>query len=235
VHNRADRTLAPTQTVAADLIDRGFRDVVVWGRGVDHDQFDPRRRSATFRQAVGVRDGEVLIGYIGRLAVEKHVELLAPLQHIRGARLVVVGDGPERAALQRKLPGATFSGFLTGDRLGEAMASLDLFVHTGPHETYCQAIQEAMAAGIPVVAPAAGGPLDLVAHGRTGLLCPAAEPGQIARAAAALVELPELRAQMSQCARESVAGRTWSAIGDELVGVYRGLLAAGPSDTATAA
>ena len=103
-------------------------------------------------------------------------------------------------------------------------ASLDVFAHTGPYETFGQAIQEAMASGLPVVAPAAGGPVDLVRHGHTGYLVP---PFQAAGFTAAISELagdPSLRAQFGVAGRVAIAGRTWSGVGDELIGHYRAVL-----------
>ena len=114
--------------------------------------------------------GELVVGYVGRLAHEKQVSLLTGLQGLAGVRLVVVGDGPQRRQLQQQLPGAQFLGFQQGPELARTFASLDVFVHTGAHETFCQAAQEALASGLPVVAPAAGGLLDLVEPEQTGLL-----------------------------------------------------------------
>jgi phosphatidylinositol alpha 1,6-mannosyltransferase len=136
---------------------------------------------------------------------------------------VVVGDGPARSRLERELPEASFLGYRSGEELARIVASLDVFVHTGPHETFCQAVQEAMAAGVPVVAPASGGPLDLVAHGRTGWLYPAETPSMLREAVVTLAASPELRASMATAARAAVEGRSWDAIGDELLGHYRRL------------
>jgi phosphatidylinositol alpha 1,6-mannosyltransferase len=93
-------------------------------------------------------------------------------------------------------------------------------VHTGPFETFCQTVQEAMASGVPVVAPAAGGPLDLVAHGRTGLLFPPRDEAAVTDAVRTLAADPALRAAYGAAARAMVEGRTWAAVGDQLIGHY---------------
>src|SRR6202011_2381056 len=99
-------------------------------------------------------------------------ERLAARTNMRGGGVVVVGDGPAAPTLRSLLPDAAFLGFRTGEALATAYASLDVFVHTGPYETFCQAVQEALASGVPAVAPDAGGPRDLILHGRTGFLLP---------------------------------------------------------------
>ena len=211
VHRDVTRTLAPSRGTARDLRAHGIERVHRWGRGVDADQFDPARRTRPVDPAV------VRVGYVGRLAAEKRVERLA---HARmpGVELVVVGDGDRRAALERQLPDATFTGTLRGDALGAVYADLDVFVHTGTHETFCQAVQEALAAGVPVVAPAAGGPLDLVRHGENGFLWRPDRPEDIAPLVARLVGDPALRRRMGSVARDGVRSRSWERLGDELVG-----------------
>jgi len=164
--------------------------------------------------------GELVVGYLGRLAPEKHVERLAALSDLAGVRLVVVGDGPERARLQHLLPRAVFTGQLVGDELAAAMASLDVFVHPGEHETFCQAVQEALASGVPVVAADQGGPRDLVVNGRTGYLVDVTCFAAGLRAAVTALAQDDLRRHFSLAARRSVLRRTWPAVCDELVGHY---------------
>ena len=219
VHRQADVTLAPSTLTAWQLERQGIGPVRLWRRGVDLELFAPDHRSEAVRQVLAP-DGEALVGYVGRLAAEKRVELLAPLQDLPGTRLVVVGDGPERGRLQATLPRAQFLGFRRGDDLARLVASLDVFVHTGTDETFCQAVQEALASGVPVVAPAAGGPVDLVEHGRNGWLWPTEDPRLFRGAVASLLADPEGRAAMGVAARRSVAHRSWSSIGDELLDVY---------------
>jgi len=219
IHNAADRTLAPSTATATDLHAHGIRRVWLWRRGVDPVRFNPAHRSAALRRALAP-GGEVLVGYVGRLAVEKRVDLLAPVCALPGVRVVVVGDGPARGALKRALPDAVFLGARGGSQLARIYASLDVFAHTGPYETFGQTVQEALASGVPVVAPAAGGPLDLVDQGRTGFLVRPHDGDALASAVAALAADPAWRAAFGAAARESVAGRTLAAVGDELIEHY---------------
>ncbi|GLX52315.1 GDP-mannose-dependent alpha-mannosyltransferase [Streptomyces hygroscopicus subsp. hygroscopicus] len=224
VHAAADRTLAPSSAALGDLEAHGVPRVRLWPRGVDTVRFRPDRRDEELRRELAP-NGELIVGYVGRLAPEKHVELLAGVSGTAGVKLVVVGDGPSHAHLTDALPGAAFLGRRTGDDLARIFASLDLFVHTGPFETFCQTVQEAMASGVPVVAPAAGGPLDLVDHGRTGLLVPPCDADAVRDAVRDLAEDPARRTAFGAAARTLVEGRTWAAVGDRLIEHYEDVLA----------
>jgi len=223
IHDQTDLTLAPSTATAWELERHGIGPVARWGRGVDAERFHPRHRSELLRQHLSPR-GETVVGYVGRLAAEKQVRRLRTLADLRATRLVIVGDGPARRDLERRLPRAAFLGFRTGDDLSRLVASLDVFVHPGSHETFCQAVQEALAAGVPVVAPAAGGPLDLVRHGETGYLFPAHEPAAMRSAVLALVRDPIRRAALGVAARQSVLGRSWPELCDELLDHYRAVV-----------
>jgi len=223
IHNGAARTLAPSTAAAANLDAHGIERVWLWGRGVDTVRFDPAKRSRQIRADL-VPGGEVLVGYVGRLAPEKRVELLAEVATLPGVRLVVVGSGPAEAAARRAMPSAVFLGPRHGEELASIYASLDVFVHSGPHETFGQTLQEAAASGLPVVAPAAGGPLDLVDDGVTGFLVAPGDPGALAAAVAKLASDLGLRDAQGRAARQKVRGRTWQAVGDELIGHYEAVL-----------
>ncbi|KUJ58678.1 GDP-mannose-dependent alpha-mannosyltransferase [Streptomyces sp. MBT84] len=225
VHAAADRTLAPSSAAQRDLEAHGVPRVQLWPRGVDTVRFRPDLRDEAMRRELAP-NGELIVGYVGRLAPEKHVELLAGACGLEGVRVVVVGDGPSEPTLRSALPGAAFLGRRTGDELARIFASLDVFVHTGPFETFCQTVQEAMASGVPVVAPAAGGPLDLVAHGQTGLLVPPGDTAAFRDAVQTLVSDRALRNEYGTAARALVEGRTWAAVGDQLIGHYADVLAA---------
>jgi phosphatidylinositol alpha 1,6-mannosyltransferase len=219
IHSMAEVTLAPSSAAAWDLRRNGVPRVRIWGRGVDLDRFAPGRRDEGLRATLAP-DGRQLVGYVGRLAPEKDVGLLSALRGVQGARLVVVGDGPDRERLERAMPGAIFTGYKGGTELARLFASLDVFVHTGPHETFCQTIQESLASGVPVVAPAIGGPLDLVTHGHNGLLYRPGDRRGLRRAVEGLVRDPAGRQAMAAAARPGVSGRTWAALTDQLLGHY---------------
>ncbi|MGH3712218.1 MAG: glycosyltransferase family 4 protein [Micromonosporaceae bacterium] len=224
IHNAADRTLAPSTEASASLGAHGVERVHLWRRGVDVRRFDPAKRDAGWRRRLAP-DGEVIVGYVGRLAGEKRLELLEPVTRLPGVKVVLVGDGPARDAVQRALPRAEFLGQRTGEELARLYASFDVFTHTGPYETFCQCVQEALASGLPVVAPAAGGPLDLVSPGRNGFLVPVDDAGAVRDAVATLVASPELRRAYGRTARRSVANRTWEAVGDQLLAHYTAVIA----------
>jgi phosphatidylinositol alpha 1,6-mannosyltransferase len=223
VHNGADRTLAPSRATATALHAHGFERVWLWGRGIDTERFHPDRRSAALRRALAPR-GEVLVGYVGRLAHEKRLDLLAPIASLPGVRLVVVGGGPQQEQLRRVLPDAVFLGVRSGAQLSRIYASLDVFVHAGPYETFGQTLQEAAASGLPVVAPAQGGPLDLVADGQTGFLVAPLSAGALTDAVQRLVRDPQLRTRLGRCARQRMLGRDWAAVGDQLIEHYQAVL-----------
>jgi phosphatidylinositol alpha 1,6-mannosyltransferase len=219
IHNTAGRTLAPSSCTAADLDAHGLERVWLWGRGVDTDRFRPDLRDERLRRELAP-NGEVIVGYVGRLAIEKRVDLLAAVAALPGVKLAVTGGGPMEEELRAALPAAEFLGLRYGEDLARIYASLDVFVHTGPYETFGQTIQEAAASGLPVVAPASGGPLDLVADGATGYLVAPGDPDALSSAVRTLAADPALRTRLGAAARRRVLARSWSALTDELLGHY---------------
>lgn len=231
IHRRATLSLAPSSYACQQLIDRGVHRVAVWPHGVDRDWFTPAKRDEALRMSVA-RPDEVLVGYVGRLAREKQVEDLAVLQTMPNVRLVVVGDGPRRDHVVKVLKHATFTGHLGGEDLPRLMASLDVFVHTGEMDTFAQTIQEAKACGVPVIAPARGGPIDLVEHGVTGFLYKPGDLQAMKRHVTELVEDAGLRQQMGRAARASTEHRTWDAVNDQLIRHYTNAIEFAASDVA---
>jgi phosphatidylinositol alpha 1,6-mannosyltransferase len=219
LHRRATLTLAPSSASLRQLEELGVDRLRRWGRGVDSVRFTPERRDDAWRRRIAP-GGEVVLGYVGRLAPEKQVEDLRAIADLPGTRLVIIGDGPSRAALERMLPHAVFTGHLSGVALAEAMAGLDVFVHPGESETFGQTIQEALASGVPVVATGTGGPVDLVRSSIDGWLY---RPGDLADLRARVADLAgdaAKRQAFAAAARGSVADRTWEALGGQLVGHY---------------
>ncbi len=225
IHESADRTLAPSTAAAQDCIGAGIPRLALWGRGVDIELYHPRNRlrpsAAALRRRLG-SGGRVVIGYVGRIAPEKQVERLRELAGLPDVTIAIVGDGPSEPLVRRALRGqhVVWLGRLSGEALADAYASFDLFVHTGTEETFGQTIQEAQASGLPVIAPHAGGPIDLVDDGTDGLLFDPADPGALRRSVDLLLGSPALRARWGEAGRRKVLGRSWSGVCDQLLGHY---------------
>jgi phosphatidylinositol alpha 1,6-mannosyltransferase len=220
-HNAATLTLAPTATAKDALAELGVKNLAVWGRGVDLEGFHPNNRFAddavVFRNTYAP-NGERIIGYVGRLAAEKQVDRFRELVAIPDTRIVLVGDGPDRARLEGVLPSdsVTFLGSLSGRALQVAYAAMDVFVHFGTEETFGQTIQEAQAAGLPVVAPRSGGPIHLIDTGVDGLLFDVDATESPRDAVQELVNNAALRSRMGEAGRRRVLGKSWEAVNDEL-------------------
>ncbi|MEI7540651.1 MAG: glycosyltransferase family 1 protein [Actinomycetes bacterium] len=224
IHSASDRTLAPSLWSCNDLTQSGVKNVHLWQRGVDSTRFGPDKRDIDLRvELLGSRPDRKIVGYVGRLANEKRVDDLAVLDSRDDIQLVIVGEGPARARLEKTLPNAFFAGYQSGDDLARYYASLDYFVHTGKHETFCQSIQEALASGIPVIAPNSGGPLDLVKHGWTGYLIDTADSVALNRAVNMLIHMQDPLI-LQQRTRESVIARNWQVVNNQLIGHYRELM-----------
>ena len=226
IHTLVDRTLAPSTASMRQLEELQVPRLALWPRGVDLDAFHPGLRDEGLRRQLAP-DGRMLVGYVGRLAPEKELELLTYLSGDPRYALVVVGGGPEEVRLRRLMPDARFLGVLHGAELGRAYASLDVFVHTGRHETYCQSAQEALASGVPVVAPGSGGPIDVVHDGVAGFLYEPGDGDDLGGYVDRLARDPEFRRRMGIAARRSVEGRSWQAVNEALVEHYRDVAATG--------
>ncbi|MBZ4324380.1 glycosyltransferase, partial [Streptomyces huiliensis] len=226
LHRGADRSLAPSTEAVRALADHGIPGALLWPPGVDTERFHPDRRDLELRNALAP-GGELLVGYAGRLVPAKRLELLAPVCALPGVRLVLAGDGPSAAALRTALPGARFLGCRRGDELARILASLDVFVHPGRGEAFSHTVHEALASGVPVVAPATGGPLDLVRHARTGLLVRPDDALALAEAVLTLEAGRRRRVEYGLAARASVLGRSWAVAVGELLGHYGEVVARG--------
>ena len=226
IHTPATMNLAPTPEGAKYLSDLGVPKVAVWGRGVDLDLYHPNRKfddQVKNLKAQYAPNGETVIGYVGRIAAEKQVHRFAELFDIPNTRFVIVGDGPERARLEQEFAckPVTFAGKLSGIDLANAYAAFDAFVHFGTEETFGQTIQEAQASGLPVVAPASGGPKFLINSGETGFLAHPTEEFGFNQVVTELAKNPELRARIGENARRAVLRNSWEANNARLIERYR--------------
>jgi phosphatidylinositol alpha 1,6-mannosyltransferase len=233
IHDGADLTLVPSQASRSDLENAGVERIKLWGRGVDLTRYHPNNRMRPTAQALntllssggraaGDSGRDTVVGYVGRIAPEKGLERLASLRGLPNLHLAIVGDGPSDDHIRSLLRGmpATFLGRLSGEQLADAYASFDVFVHTGTEETFGQTLQEAHATGLPVVAPAAGGPIDLVRHGENGYLFDPGDPADLRAGIRSLVDDPALRMRMGEAGRRAVIGKSWEALCDELMAHY---------------
>jgi phosphatidylinositol alpha 1,6-mannosyltransferase len=219
IHQATTITLAPSKWASRDLESGGVKNVRIWKRGVDLVNFQPSRRDESLRANIVGKSEKFIVGYVGRLANEKRIDDLAILDQQPHIQLVIVGDGPASARFKRELPHARFVGYQSGTELARYVASFDIFVHTGKHETFCQAIQEALASGVPVIGPDTGGPVDLIDHGVTGLLLDTADSHALLEA----VETLRLHSSfdlMQLAARKAVEHRTWDYINSQLMEHY---------------
>lgn len=231
IHALADLTLAPSSSALEDLRNNGVQRTALWGRGVDAELYRPDWRDHPQTQQLRrelAPNGETIIGYVGRLAPEKELHRLAEIHDMPGIKIAIVGDGPSREQLRHLLPRAEFLGRRSGEDLARCYAAMDVFVHTGTRETFGQTLQEAAASGLPVVAPAMGGPLDLIKQGTTGLLFDPNTTGALKRSVEQLVgpEHQELRSRMGLEGRVAVSERSWTNLVDQLVGHYRSTVTA---------
>lgn len=237
IHNRCSLTLCPSHAVLGDLRQRGFQRLRYWSRGVDTAQFSPVHASPAWRQQLGVPAGAPVLLYVGRLAREKRVADLVPLLRARtGAHLVVVGDGPARAELEHAFSGlpASFTGYLRGPELARAYASSDLFVFPSDSESFGNVVLEAMASGLPVIAPAAGGVADLVEDGVTGRLVTPQDTDDLLDAVDPYLRDAELRQYHGQAARRAALARTWSRQQQLLLSHYAAVMQAARTPRPTA-
>jgi glycosyltransferase involved in cell wall biosynthesis len=206
-------------------------DISLWERGVDRELFNSGRRDPAWRRAQGIADDDVAIGFLGRLVMEKGLDVFAAtIAELVGRgvphKVLVVGEGPARDWFAERLPGAVFAGFQQGADLGRATAAMDVLFNPSETETFGNVTLEAMACGVPVVAARATGSSSLVVEGENGTL---AKPGDIAGFADALARYvadPGLRAAHGQAGEARSRAYAWDAINQAVADTYLRLIAA---------
>lgn len=228
-HNKTDCTLVPTTSLQQELTQRGYQNVQVVSRGVDAELFHPSKRSAELRAQWGANDDTPVVMLVSRIAPEKNlhlvIETFKKMCAIKpAAKLVMVGDGPARAALQSQHPQVIFTGMRTGEELAAYYASGDVFLYPSLTETYGNVTVEAMASGLATIAYDYAAARQHIRHEVNGLLAPFNDAGAFAAQATGLItdwtRVQRIRTQ----ARQTVESLTWDHIMGQMEMVLVGLV-----------
>ena len=219
-HNKANCTLVPTSSMRADMEGEGYLNLRVVARGVDTRRFHPGKRSLALRRQWGIEPRQPVAMYVGRLAPEKNLPVVsqayAAMKSVRpDARLVVVGDGPERAALQASNPDFIFAGMRVGDDLAAHYASGDIFLFPSTTETYGNVTVEAMASGLAVIAYDYAAAAEHIRHGRNGLAADLDDAHEFIHLAANLVNDARRITLFGSRARETAERIDWKHVHEE--------------------
>ena len=230
LHRRTDATLVPTAALAADLAGEGIPGVRVVGRGVDTALFDPARRSRALRESWGVDDDTLVCLHVGRLAAEKNLGLAvrafaAIAAHPPRAKLLWVGDGPQRKALQAAHPDHLFAGMRRGDDLAAHYASADLFLFPSLTETYGNVVAEAMASGLPTLAYRSAAAAELIVDGENGATVTPGDEKTFIDTARQLAADAPLRRTLGHAARTTLLPRSWPHVVAQFENVAREIIA----------
>ena len=225
-YRRCDAIVAPSESMAQLLRDQRMSyDVGIWTRGIDREIFCPARRDMAWRRSLGIGDDMPVIGFIGRLVMEKGLDVFSDTvdqlaQRQVPHKVLVGGEGPAREWFENRLPGAVFTGFQKGVDLGRAVASMDMLFNPSVTETFGNVTLEAMACGLPTVAARATGSESLVTEGVTGRLI---RPGAISAFADALQYYcvdTAARAAAGQAAQQRAERNGWDQVNQALVDTY---------------
>jgi len=225
-YHRCEVVMAPAESTAVILrAQRMNRDIAIWTRGVDREQFNPERRDMGWRRSAGIADDEMAVLFLGRIVMEKGLDVFADAIHAfaeRGTRhrVLVIGEGPARPWFEEQLPGAIFTGELTGDVLATAVASADLLLNPSITEAFGNVTLEAMACGLPVIAAEASGTTNIVRHNITGTLVDGSEPAEFADALEAYALDPDLRRKHGEAALAIAKTMDWDSINANVIRVY---------------
>lgn len=229
-YNRVRRVYPPSESMAEIIRAEGqSQHVEVWARGVDSDLFAPAKRDMAWRRAQGIADDEVAISFAGRLVKEKNTAIYMRVMNAltaKGLKVkpIVIGDGPEMAAMKAGLKNGVFAGFLHGAELARAYASSDIFFFPSESETFGNVTLEAMASGLPAVNAIASGSNSLVVEGVTGHLVSARDEATLGARLETLARDEALRRRMGEAARARALDYSWDHILDGLLASYRRVL-----------
>jgi glycosyltransferase involved in cell wall biosynthesis len=228
-HNFTRRTLVPTRMMKQELAESGFKRISVVGRGVDTEMYSPSLRSGELRESFGATGDTPVILYAGRLAPEKNIDLaiqsFRKIQQSRpDARMVLVGDGPERARLQAQNGDLHFTGFISGEDLARHYASSDVFLFPSQTDTFGNVVTEAAASGLAVVAYDRGAAREVLDDGHSAALALDDSPEAFMDACARVVAASGSVIAMGRAARVAACEVNWGSIADMLEEIYYGSL-----------
>jgi glycosyltransferase involved in cell wall biosynthesis len=226
-YHRCEVVMAPAESTALILrAQRMNRDITIWGRGVDREQFNPGRRDLEWRHSHGIGDDEMVIAFLGRIVMEKGLDVFADAIHAFATfglnyRVLVIGEGPARPWFEAQLPDAIFVGQQTGNDLARALASADVFLNPSITEAFGNVTLEAMACALPVIAAEATGATNLVRSGITGSLVDGGSPDEFAEALATYARDPELRRSHGEAGLAAAKSMDWDTINSAVIRAYR--------------
>ena len=226
LYRRCDAIVAPSDSMAQVLREQRMNyDVGIWSRGVDRDIFDKSKRDMAWRQSLGIMDDEAVIGFTGRLVMEKGLDVYSDtidrlIRRKIKHKVLIIGDGPARGWFEERLPGAVFAGFQTGADLGRAVASMDIFFNPSITETFGNVTLEAMACAVPVVAARATGSQSLVDHGVSGRLIRPGATQDFADALQSYCESPQLREEHGAAGEKRSEKYSWDRINGDMADTY---------------
>jgi glycosyltransferase involved in cell wall biosynthesis len=230
-YRRCDAIVAPSESMAQLLREQRMNfDVGIWTRGIDRKIFNPEQRDLEWRRGLGIADDAPVIGFVGRLVMEKGLDVfsdvIAELERRQVLhKVLVVGDGPARGWFENRLPGAIFLGFQGGQDLGRAVAGMDMLFNPSVTETFGNVTLEAMACGLPAVCARATGSESLVQDGVTGMLI---RPGAVSAFADALVLYcadADKREQAGAAAKAFAERFGWDQVNHALLDTYQRVIA----------
>ena len=231
LYRRCEAIMAPAESTAAVLrAQRMNREIAIWARGIDREQFNPARRDLAWRRSLGIADDELVVSFLGRLVMEKGLDVFADAIHefAKGTakhRVLVIGEGPARPWFEQQLPDAIFVGHQEGADLARALASTDVFLNPSITEAFGNVTLEAMACALPVIAAQATGATNLVRDGVTGTLVDPNDVEEFAAALATYAGDPELRRRHGAEGLKFAETMDWDRINSEVLHVYQRALA----------
>ena len=226
-YHRCEIVLAPAESTAMILREQRMnRDITIWTRGIDRDQFNPERRDMAWRRAQGIADDETVVAFLGRIVMEKGLDVFADAIHAIEPlkvkhRVLVIGEGPARGWFEQQLPDAIFTGQITGTDLARALASADVFFNPSITEAFGNVTLEAMASGLPVIAAEATGATSLVHVGQTGMLVDGTDADAFAEAIVQYARDPEMRRRHGLAGLEIAKTMDWDTINSAVVRAYK--------------